>query len=775
MRLTQLSQWKQWAGRQWLAIILLLSLIPIVFFGTILYWTGTKIVEAEVERSSQHSIVQMKDQMDLLTFQIEQFSNQFSLQTNVTELLNIGATPSIGSLPLTTSVVNDLSMFAYLLKSIDSAYLYHVAQNTVIYQEGVTTFGSSSFPDTGWLDTVNKAAAAGSKSFWIAPRTMNNNVGQTGKTLSYVRILPYMNNEMKAVLVINVKESYLLELLKNFPLGEGEGLFIFNENNQLITATDTNITLQPVELANITRLWTNSNYASATSRMQQPDAFVTYSHSDKNNWTYALLVPANMPVKSVQTLKQIIIMTTIVLSLLALITSYFSFQRIQNGVRQILYRLNRSVGDIHAEEGAVSPSVEMKIEQIEQRIKKLMEENYDYKQKHLEQNAVMRNSYLQALLQGQIRGGSAQNPELAPQLPSSFTHPHYSVFLIEMDAVESKSFHENDEPLFLYAAANIAKELLSEMTAIETVLIPKQAVAILNIPETLLERNLQEAAETLRQTILKILKHSVTISVGRIAHTLDELPDTFMEATLTLQRHWLGDGNEVILPGGTIRAEAAIAHYPAVWEDRLFRYIRSGDKQGAREALQHFNDDLKAQHIPFSQLKTFCLQLLVSAIRIFGNEHDVLDGRKLYDEFMRLSNWDEMSEWMFGILADSLPQMIEKLNKRQKEDIEGKMFKIIESRYAQDLSLQMIADECGVSTSYLSELFKNRVGITYIQYVTNYRVDKVKHLLLNTELNMAQIAEAVGYSNAPQLIRVFKKAIGTTPGEFRTNQKSLSG
>lgn len=145
MRLLQLSQWKQWAGRQWLAIILLLSLIPIVFFGTILYWTGTKIVEAEVERSSQHSIVQMKDQMDLLTYQIEQFSNQFSLQTNVTELLNIGSSPSIGSIPLTTSVVNDLSMFAFLLKSIDSVYLYHVAQNTVIYPEGVTTFGSSLF------------------------------------------------------------------------------------------------------------------------------------------------------------------------------------------------------------------------------------------------------------------------------------------------------------------------------------------------------------------------------------------------------------------------------------------------------------------------------------------------------------------------------------------------------------------------------------------------------------------------------------------------------
>ncbi|WP_171685616.1 hypothetical protein [Paenibacillus planticolens] len=68
----------------------------------------------------------------------------------------------------------------------------------------------------------------------------------------------------------------------------------------------------------------------------------------------------------------------------------------------------------------------------------------------------------------------------------------------------------SDEPLFLFAAANIAQELISEICPLETVLIPKQVVAILNISETFSERNLQDAAETLRQTILKVLKHSVT-------------------------------------------------------------------------------------------------------------------------------------------------------------------------------------------------------------------------------------------------------------------------
>lgn len=127
-----------------------------------------------------------------------------------------------------------------------------------------------------------------------------------------------------------------------------------------------------------------------------------------------------------------------------------------------------------------------------------------------------------------------------------------------------------------------------------------------------------------------------------------------------------------------------------------------------------------------------------------------------------------------AVLAEALPQAVQKLNKRQKDDIEGKIFRIVEARYAQDLSLQLVAEECGVSTSYLSELFKKSTGMTFIQYVTEFRVEKAKHLLLHTELTIAQVSEAVGYSNAPQLIRVFKKLTGTTPGEFRTSSASSS-
>jgi two-component system response regulator YesN len=98
--------------------------------------------------------------------------------------------------------------------------------------------------------------------------------------------------------------------------------------------------------------------------------------------------------------------------------------------------------------------------------------------------------------------------------------------------------------------------------------------------------------------------------------------------------------------------------------------------------------------------------------------------------------------------------------------------KLIEERYAQDLSLQLAADQLGISPSYLSELIKQHWGETFIAYVTRYRIDKAKSLLLKTELNIADIAAEIGYGNATHLIRVFKKSEGMTPGEYRLRSRS---
>ena len=84
----------------------------------------------------------------------------------------------------------------------------------------------------------------------------------------------------------------------------------------------------------------------------------------------------------------------------------------------------------------------------------------------------------------------------------------------------------------------------------------------------------------------------------------------------------------------------------------------------------------------------------------------------------------------------------------------------------EDLSVEEIAHRLGVSASGLRQKFKAIEGVTPIEYRTRCRIAHAAYLLEATELSVAEIAETLGFYDAPHFCRIFKKTLGTTPKEF---------
>ena len=98
--------------------------------------------------------------------------------------------------------------------------------------------------------------------------------------------------------------------------------------------------------------------------------------------------------------------------------------------------------------------------------------------------------------------------------------------------------------------------------------------------------------------------------------------------------------------------------------------------------------------------------------------------------------------------------------------------KYIAENYTKDVTLEKIANEVNISTSYLSHLLHSGLGTTFTEYISKLRVDKAKDLLVNTELSIADIAEKVGIPDANYFARIFKKYVGISPNRFRSmNEK----
>lgn len=93
--------------------------------------------------------------------------------------------------------------------------------------------------------------------------------------------------------------------------------------------------------------------------------------------------------------------------------------------------------------------------------------------------------------------------------------------------------------------------------------------------------------------------------------------------------------------------------------------------------------------------------------------------------------------------------------------------RFIDEHIKEPLHLQEVAQHVHLNPSYFSALFKEQTKLTFIEYVTRNRLQLAKHLLVNTNMPIVEIAEEVGYQTAKYFIKLFKEYEGLTPSQYR--------
>ena len=93
--------------------------------------------------------------------------------------------------------------------------------------------------------------------------------------------------------------------------------------------------------------------------------------------------------------------------------------------------------------------------------------------------------------------------------------------------------------------------------------------------------------------------------------------------------------------------------------------------------------------------------------------------------------------------------------------------RIIDESFADDLTLDDLAQHAGISKFYLSHTFQKFYGISPMQCLTRRRIQEVMHLLLNTDYSHDVIAQMTGFSSASYLSQAFKRIVGMNPSDYR--------
>ena len=97
---------------------------------------------------------------------------------------------------------------------------------------------------------------------------------------------------------------------------------------------------------------------------------------------------------------------------------------------------------------------------------------------------------------------------------------------------------------------------------------------------------------------------------------------------------------------------------------------------------------------------------------------------------------------------------------------------IIQERYQEKITLCEIAEEVNVTPAYLSYSFRKYTGQTIVEYINKLRIEVSKCLLINSDLQIKEVAERVGYEDAKYFSRVFHRIVGCSPTTYRKIQKN---
>ena len=140
------------------------------------------------------------------------------------------------------------------------------------------------------------------------------------------------------------------------------------------------------------------------------------------------------------------------------------------------------------------------------------------------------------------------------------------------------------------------------------------------------------------------------------------------------------------------------------------------------------------------------------------------------------------------LLRSLCDKVIEDKGQRQVDEIVDKMSdqnhdpsdlsyksqinKVLDSDiYNMDLSLTLVADKLGISTGYLSGIFKKIFGASFKEYVLTKRLEQAKLLLLSTQMKNYEIGEAIGFSDANYFSTAFKKHVGMSPKQYKEDTR----
>jgi two-component system response regulator YesN len=211
---------------------------------------------------------------------------------------------------------------------------------------------------------------------------------------------------------------------------------------------------------------------------------------------------------------------------------------------------------------------------------------------------------------------------------------------------------------------------------------------------------------------------------------------------------------------------------------RISDAVRVGDRGASAERFSGFVDVIsRYPGMPREQVNGYVSLVVNLASQVLSDGTYTDGGKTSVAETINAVRSADRLQLVAELVTRVLEEYASRVSVRHGDRdraIADRVAEFVTERYAQPLSLQLLADEIGMSANYVGSVFRSVMGTGFTDYLNEVRMHKARELL-GPHARVKEVASRVGVPNTSYFCVLFRKTFGLSPGEYRDSVRLRSG
>lgn len=736
---------------------LLIFLIPLTIMTLFFYQNASQHLRYEIEQSYMAKLKHAQMTIDNQVMGLEKLGEFIIMDKYLTKYY--ATHPYYGIM-----TIKSLNQYTSTNPLVDEILLYFQGGDTIYSSIGsmsVDTLLQKRYPFSDWpsfaqdIDSINSSV--------IRLSGVRVSQDKYKNMMVYMMPIPQTLYPTSGIIVFVMEERVLSDLFESAFGDISNALYLFDENQQMISSWkhDTSISLDEQSLASISEM----DEGIQILNLEDTDYSTIAVKSDLNSWLYVSLIPQDQFFAKVAHIDTLLIIVIVITIIFGGVVAYKLAKQQYNPIYKLCQLAKTASFDTDQE------MVQARYNEWE-----LLRKTVEYGSYADKQTPYARNNFFQMLLQYGSQCTSYIN-EMMSFFGISLEDGCCFVALMpwEVSKEDPNRFQQRQEIMDILKEMelSIPKAYIYGVELLQT----DQIALIVIIPQIMADEVtfglVEQIMSNVGYKLEEVLNYKPLFGIGNCCNNLLEIDQSYIEATVSLQYlianstenivyfNNLPDNNNILLP---VEEKYFV---------KLTQSIIQGNQDVSYATLDEIFSIIEETKLSLSLLYCIWFDIINNVLKVAMEVEYTLTVDQISD-LTQITSMKELKGKLKKVIGE-ICQYVSIHEASMSENLSDEMIQYVEDNYTDhDLSLENIADRFGYSVPYMSNLFKEKTGYTFSQYIWDLRMEEVTCRLITSDDLVKDIVNQVGYLDVSNFIRRFKRETGLTPGQYRDLKRTNS-